>query len=43
MLAAPAAADEVWSSEMGDIIYEFDQNNTAVFSFTNLDAKAYPL
>ncbi len=38
MLAAPAAADEVWSSEMGDIIYEFDQNNTAVFSFTNLDA-----
>jgi hypothetical protein len=33
LAALPAAADEVWSSALGDIIYETDlENGTAVFS-----------
>ncbi|MCI4643944.1 MAG: hypothetical protein MRY64_04090 [Hyphomonadaceae bacterium] len=33
MLAAPASADEVWSSEIGEIIYESDIDTSAVLSF----------
>lgn len=33
LFAAPALADEVWSSEIGDIIYEADIGDYAVLSF----------
>ncbi|MBY6113050.1 hypothetical protein KUW09_06080 [Mameliella alba] len=36
-LAAPALADEVWTSDMGDIIYETDTQGAAILSFTNVD------
>lgn len=35
--AAPVIADETWSSDMGQIIYEDDVDGAAVFSFTNVD------
>lgn len=33
LVAAPALADEVWSSEIGDIVYEADIDDYAVLSF----------
>lgn len=37
---APALADEVWTTDMGEVVYEDEQNGAAIFSFTNVDA--YP-
>ena len=37
LLATPAAADEVWYTSMGDVVYEADTDGAAVFSFDNLD------
>ena len=39
-LPAIAAADEVWNSDMGEIVYLADENGAAILSFTNVDA--YP-
>ncbi len=38
LLATPTLADEVWTSEMGDIVYQSERSNAAILSFTNLDA-----
>ena len=38
LLVAPALADEVWTSDMGQIVYEAEEGGAAVFSFTNVDA-----
>ena len=40
LLATPTLADEVWTSQMGDIVYETEDNGAAILSFTNLDG--YP-
>lgn len=40
LLATPAVADEVWTSDMGQIVYQTEENGAAHFSFTNVDA--YP-
>jgi hypothetical protein len=37
LLATPAMADEVWTSPMGDVVYEADVNGAAVLSFTQVD------
>jgi len=38
--SAPLLADEVWTSDMGQIVYEAEEGGAAIFSFTNVDA--YP-
>ena len=40
LFAAPSMADEVWDSDMGPIVYEAEEGNAAILSFTNVDA--YP-
>ena len=40
LLSAPVLADEVWESDMGQIVYEAEEGGAAIFSFTNVDA--YP-
>ncbi|TLP58343.1 hypothetical protein FEE96_18090 [Parasedimentitalea maritima] len=40
LLSAPVLADEVWDSDMGQIVYEAEEGGAAIFSFTNVDA--YP-
>ncbi len=40
LLSAPVSADEVWTSEMGQIVYEAEEGGAAIFSFINVDA--YP-
>ncbi len=40
LLATPVAADEVWTSVMGDVVYESEVSGAAIFSFTNVDG--YP-
>ncbi|MGI3183942.1 hypothetical protein [Nioella aestuarii] len=42
-LAAPAFADEVWSSPTGPIIYQEDAFGSAILSFTNVDGSAAEL
>lgn len=37
MLASPAMADETWWSEWGQIIYEAERGEDAIFSFINFD------
>jgi len=37
LLASPAVADEVWRSDMGEIIYDREANGAAIFTFTNVD------
>ncbi|WP_083098112.1 hypothetical protein [Pseudophaeobacter leonis] len=38
LLAMPTLADEVWDSDMGPIVYESEEGDAAIFSFTNVDA-----
>lgn len=40
LLPLTAAADEVWTSDMGKIIYDSEVGDAAIFTFTNVDA--YP-
>ncbi len=40
LLATPAVADEVWTSDMGQVVYQTEENGAAILSFTNVDA--YP-
>lgn len=39
-MVSAAMADEVWTSDMGDIVYKAEENGAAIFSFVNVDA--YP-
>ncbi|NIZ61472.1 hypothetical protein DL239_10835 [Sedimentitalea sp. CY04] len=38
LLSAPVLADEVWTSDMGQIVYQAEEGGAAIFSFTNVDA-----
>lgn len=40
LLATPALADEVWESDLGDIVYQDEINGAAVFTFRSFDG--YP-
>ncbi|MEP1330583.1 hypothetical protein [Pseudophaeobacter sp.] len=40
LFATPTLADEVWDSDMGPIVYESEEGDAAIFSFTNVDT--YP-
>lgn len=41
LLATPALADEVWSSDTGDIVYQDEIDGAAVFTFRGFDG--YPV
>ena len=34
LLSTPLLADEVWESDMGQIVYEAEEGGAAIFSFT---------